>query len=287
MMTINSGMNVFKGSGIFIAISLLLLCTYYFFIHKSKKDINSSASNISIVDDTIKEKPGAGAGKTDSTVSVEFLTGKFDPVKDSSFTECDPEYASRSGIFIKKETYKAFIKMFYAAKNDGVALKIVSGTRNFRYQKSIWEQKWNGGRTVEGKNLAQAVKDPAERAGIILKYSSMPGTSRHHWGTDVDLNSIDPGYFETAAGKKVYDWLRNNASTYGFCQPFSAKGEKRKNGYEEEKWHWSYLPLARIYLKEYRAKISYENISGFAGSQTASQLDVINNYVLSISSDCE
>ena len=31
----------------------------------------------------------------------------------------------------------------------------------------------------------------------------MPGTSRHHWGTDIDFNSVDPAYFKTATGIKV------------------------------------------------------------------------------------
>jgi len=280
-------MKIFKGTGIFIIIALVLLCVYYTVIHKNKKDFNTANSVVAAQADTVGEKSETAELNEDTIVSIEFLTGKFNPAKDNSFTECDLEYANRTGIFIQEETYKAFIKMFYAAKNDGVNLKIISGARNFNYQKSIWEQKWNGGRMVDGKNLATTVKDPTERAKIILKYSSMPGTSRHHWGTDMDLNSMENKYFETTLGKKVYEWLCANASKYGFCQPFSALGEKRKTGYQEEKWHWSYMPMAKIYLKQYQEKVTYENITGFAGSQTASQLNVINDYVLSINRDCE
>lgn len=287
MIAIDADMKIFKGTGIFIIIALVLLCAYYIIIHKNKKNFNSANSAVAAQTDTIKEKSKTAEVSEDTIVSVEFLTGKFNPAKDTSFTECDLEYANRTGIFIQEETYKAFIKMFYAAKNDGVNLKIISGTRNFNYQKSIWEQKWNGGRMVDGKNLANTVKDPVERAKIILKFSSMPGTSRHHWGTDMDLNSMENNYFETTQGKKVYDWLGNNASKYGFCQPFSALGEGRKTGYQEEKWHWSYMPLAKTYLKEYQKKVTYENITGFAGSKTAKELEVIKNYVMSINMACE
>ena len=36
-----------------------------------------------------------------------------------------------------------------------------------------------------------------------------------------------------------------NASRYGFARPYTAG---RSGGYEEEKWHWSYLPLSRKFL---------------------------------------
>ena len=287
MKTIAAEMRIFKGSGILMVAAIALLAAYYTVIHKKSNNSGISNNNVAAQTDTLKVKPGQVEVLKDSSVSIEFLTGKFNPAKDTSFTECDLEYANRTGIFLQVEAYKAFIKMFYAAKNDGVNLKIISGARNFNYQKSIWEQKWNGGRLVDGKNLANTVKDPVERATVILKYSSMPGTSRHHWGTDMDLNSMENKYFETAEGKKIYNWLSNNASKYGFCQPFSALGENRKTGYQEEKWHWSYLPLAKIFLKEYQKKVTYDHITGFAGSQTAKELGVIENYVMSIYQGCE
>ena len=43
----------------------------------------------------------------------------------------------------------------------------------------------------------------------IMKYSSMPSTSRHHWGTDIDLNSLENSYFEKGEGKKYsIGWLQ-------------------------------------------------------------------------------
>lgn len=286
MITINAHMKIFKGSTIFMMLAVILLVAYYLALHHKSNNKNAVGLPISTTD-TVKTENKNDAAKADTTISIEYLIGKFNPAKDKSFTECDLEYANRAGIFLQVETYKAFIKMFYAAKNDGVNLKIISGARNFNYQKSIWEQKWNGGRLVDGKNLANTVKDPVERATLILKYSSMPGTSRHHWGTDMDLNSMENKYFETAEGKKIYNWLDNNAAKYGFCQPFSALGKDRKTGYQEEKWHWSYMQLAKIFLEEYKKKVSYKDIFGFSGSQTANELNVIDDYVMSINKSCE
>ena len=70
-----------------------------------------------------------------------------------------------------------------------------------------------------------------------------------------------------------------NAARFGFFQPFDAG---RTEGYQEEKWHWSYLPLAKIYLKEYLSQVSYTDFVGFPGSKAAVELDVIKRQVLAI-----
>jgi LAS superfamily LD-carboxypeptidase LdcB len=176
--------------------------------------------------------------------------------------------------------------MYEAAKKDGITLKIISATRNFSSQKGIWEAKWTGERIVEGKNLAKDVKDTVERAKIILHYSSMPGTSRHHWGTDIDINDLNDSYFTSGQGKKEYEWLVKNAPAYGFCQPYSPKGAERPNGYEEEKWHWSYMPVSRELARLYPQKVQYPMINGFKGCGTAASIDVIRNYVGGVSADC-
>lgn len=215
-----------------------------------------------------------------------YLLGKFDPALERNFVEIDSKYANRQGLFLRSEAYDAFVKMHTAALEYGVQLAIVSATRNFESQKYIWERKWNGKTLVEGKNLAKSVSDPVERAKIILRFSSMPGTSRHHWGTDIDLNALNNDYFSTGEGKKIYLWLRKNASDYGFCQIYTPKDFARSSGYEEEKWHWSYLPLARPFLVQYTQQVIYDDLKGFIGWETAKELCVIKNYVLSINTEC-
>jgi len=216
-----------------------------------------------------------------SADEIRYLTGNFSPAKNSKLLEFKP------GFFLRKEAYAAFLKMAEKAKKDGFQLEILSATRNFNSQKSIWNEKWNGRRLVEGKNLAQNVKDPVSRAKIILKYSSMPGTSRHHWGTDIDLNSLNPDYFHQPAGKALYRWLEKNAKEFGFCQPYTPLGPNRPTGYQEEKWHWSYTPISRELLRQYQHKVSYTMLQGFQGDYTAAKLNVIENYVLSINPECK
>ncbi|CDF78996.1 D-alanyl-D-alanine carboxypeptidase [Formosa agariphila KMM 3901] len=173
---------------------------------------------------------------------------------------------------MQKEVYEAFLKMRTAAEAQGIQFKLISGTRNFTYQKSIWDRKWK-----KYENLT-----PIERAKKILKYSSMPSTSRHHWGTDFDLNHLTNSYFESGQGLKAYNWLQKHANTFGFYQVYTSKDGGR-TGYNEEKWHWSYLPLASQYLTFYNETITNTDIIGFEGFEFASSLDMICNYVNGIS----
>jgi D-alanyl-D-alanine carboxypeptidase len=219
--------------------------------------------------------------------SIEELMGKFDPTQHPDFVVIEARYASRTGMYLRKETYEAFKKMHAAAAKDSIQLRIISATRNFEAQKGIWEAKWTGARTIEnGKNAATAYPDPIDRALKILEYSAMPGSSRHHWGTDIDLNDLNPAWFRNGQGKKIHDWLTQNGPKFGFCQPYSPKGKERPYGYNEEHWHWSYMPIAQQMARLASEKLKNEMIQGFAGSNTAPKIDVVGRYVLGINQDC-
>ncbi len=223
----------------------------------------------------------------DSSITDDYLMGKFIPAKHADFVAVDIKHASRKGMFLRKDTYDAFVKMAKAAKADGVNFTIKSATRNFSAQKVIWEGKWNGTRLLEGKENAKK-KYPVgkDRALKILEYSSMPGTSRHHWGTDFDINAFTNSYFEKGKGLKEFEWLTAHAAEYGFCRPYTQKSDERPNGYNEEKWHWSYLPVALKLTQQYQLRFGNEAISGFEGSETAGEIDVVGKYVLGISGAC-
>jgi LAS superfamily LD-carboxypeptidase LdcB len=222
----------------------------------------------------------------DSTISIDYLMGKFDPKNHNEFIRVNQKYASSTDFLLRKDAYVAFQKMHEAAQKEGVDLRIISATRPFAHQKRIWEAKWNGSRKIDGQDISKMIKDPTKRALKILEYSSMPGTSRHHWGTDIDLNALTNDYFEKGKGLKEYEWLLKNASRFGFCQPYSEKGADRPNGYNEEKWHWSYLPFAKKLTDQYKLRVKNGSISGFAGAETAPKIEVIEKYVLGINTEC-
>jgi len=223
---------------------------------------------------------------TDASITIDYLMGKFTPAKDERFLKIPTKYASKAGMLLRKDAFDAFEQMHAAAKKDGVQLKIISATRPFSHQKSIWEAKWTGKRKVDGGDLSKTHPNVKDRALKILEYSSMPGSSRHHWGTDIDINALTNGYFAKGKGKKEYDWLVANAPQFGFCQPYSPKGSARPHGYNEEKWHWSYLPISRVLTEQYQLRIKNEDISGFAGAEAAPKIDIVGRYVLGIGVAC-
>jgi zinc D-Ala-D-Ala carboxypeptidase len=216
-----------------------------------------------------------------------YLMGKFDPAQREDFALVPEQYTiGGNKMYLRKETLDAFLKMREAADKDEIELKIASATRNFIYQKNIWNNKWSGITLVDEQNLSESISDGLERFKKILEYSAVPGTSRHHWGTDIDINDATPEYFEGEKGEEVYEWLAKNTWAYGFCQPYNQKGSERPTGYNEEKWHWSYMPIARTLTEDYKNLIKDEDIKGFSGEEYVPEQDLIKNYVLGINSDC-
>lgn len=215
-----------------------------------------------------------------------YLLGKFEPAERKDFVLIPAPYRTNGKeMYLHKDTYEAFQKMAAAAELDGIRLRIASATRNFEYQKGIWEAKWSGASLVNSQNLAQSFPGGAERFRKILEYSAAPGTSRHHWGSDIDINYAVPAYFETGQGKREYEWLAKNASFFGFCQTYVSKNTLTATGYHEEKWHWSYLPLAKTFTAEYAELIKSSDISGFLGEEYTPQ-NLIRDYVLGINPEC-
>lgn len=200
-----------------------------------------------------------------------FLLGKFDYKLHEDFKKVDSKFSAKT-LYLQTEVFEAFKKMHEAAKQDDINLIIVSGTRNFEEQKGIWNRKWTKYNTLK----------TTERIRKITEYSSMPSTSRHHWGTDMDLNNLNNTYFTKSEGKKIYDWLVANANNYGFYQVYTEKLNGR-TGYNLERWHWSYLPLASNYLKSYNSTVNYSDINGFEGSDLAEELQIISEYVNGVS----
>lgn len=207
-----------------------------------------------------------------------YVTGRFNPPEHKLFINLKKAGIPCTGSeqYLRKETADALSAMLRDFKKEYPAIRIfiISSTRNFNLQKKIWDEKWSGKRKVSGTADILKIKDPEERAALILKYSSMPGTSRHHWGTDFDINMLNNDYFTKGDGKIIYDWLCANAHTYGFGQPYTLG---RTSGYLEEKWHWSYLPLAKQFLADWNTlyeqnpeKFSTEAM--FLGSADAGKL---------------
>ncbi len=156
-------------------------------------------------------------------------------------------------IRLEFNTYKAFKKMEAAAKRDGIYLKIVSAYRGFERQKLIWNNKYE-------KFTNDFSLEPEKAISEIIRFSTVPGTSRHHWGTDIDIidgnfpdeeNVLVSEKFEKdCLFYKVKNWLDNNSENFGFYLTYT--NDKNRKGFEFEPWHYSYKPVS---VKYYRALI--------------------------------
>ena len=221
----------------------------------------------------------------------DYVTGRFTPSAHPLFVNLKKSGipCSRNNMYLRTEAVSSLKKMLAGFNRDNPELKItvISATRNFSAQKRIWDGKWNGRRRVTGVKDIRKISDPVLRAKIILNYSSMPGTSRHHWGSDFDINALNNRYYEKGKGLIIYNWLKENASRYGFCQPYTSG---RKGGYNNEKWHWSYMPLAGRFILDwnrlYRDHPSLFIKPGiFKGSAEAGNLAPV--YVNTIDGKCK
>lgn len=219
------------------------------------------------------------------TIPLNKLIGQFDEKNDDSFISLNSTDlpVNKPNMYLQKEATQQLLKAYYDFKNKypNIPFIIVSATRNYNYQNEIWKRKW--------QLIFPKLKNEQQTAEEILKYSSMPGTSRHHWGTDVDITSVSSDYFKNnPQGKILYQWLKTNMSHYGFCQPFN---EGRKGGYLPEEWHWSYQPIAKHYVNDYKSILTTNekeiiNRLNFIGHNKILLKDLINEYVLDVNSDC-
>ena len=149
----------------------------------------------------------------------------------------------------------AFLAMRDAAASAGIDLEAASSFRDFDRQLHIWNAKWRGERPLlddGGQPIAVTGLDADERIGAILRWSALPGGSRHHWGSDIDVidsSAVPDGYRvqlvpeEYAPGgvfARLTQWLDANMGRFGFYRPYaSALG-----GAGIEAWHLSYWPVA-------------------------------------------
>jgi LAS superfamily LD-carboxypeptidase LdcB len=172
---------------------------------------------------------------------------------------CEPACA------VHRHAATAFLAMRRAAAAAGFALETVSGFRDFDRQIAIWNRKFSGERPLydaQGRPLDALRMKAAERVTAILLWSALPGASRHHWGTDLDLvdASSPPGLgaaltaAEFAPGGPfagLSHWLDQEACTFGFFRPFRGL----RSGVQAEPWHYSFAPVAEIARRALRPGI--------------------------------
>jgi LAS superfamily LD-carboxypeptidase LdcB len=153
------------------------------------------------------------------------------------------------------EAAASFFAMRDAAVLAGIDLQARSSFRDFETQLTIWNRKWAGERALldrSGQPIDRASIADGDMIDAILCWSAVPGGSRHHWGSDVDLidaAAVPSGYQvqllpQEYAPDGVFAaltrWLDANMQRFGFFRPYSTD----RGGVSPEPWHLSYAPVA-------------------------------------------
>ena len=166
-----------------------------------------------------------------------------------------------------------FLKLQQSAQNEGLDLQIISAFRDYDRQLKIWNAKARGERQLmddQERPLEYSQLSPTEIVFAILRWSAIPGCSRHHWGSDID---VFDGSTQQAADVKLvpsecenngpaarlHDWLdiqiKENKS-FGFFRPYAFD----KGGVSPERWHLSYYPVSRRIIDVYTFSIFKRHI---------------------------
>ncbi|TSE07448.1 MULTISPECIES: M15 family metallopeptidase [Aquimarina] len=184
-----------------------------------------------------------------SLSSFSMLQSEFS--KDDLMGKSDPSLYG-DGYKLQKKAYDAFLKMKAEALKSGFKIKVVSSYRNYAHQNRIWERKYKKF-TQEGLSPINAIKK-------IVEYSTIPGTSRHHWGTDLDIVDGNPPQPKGLLLAKNFDsegpfckfkeWMDTHANSFGFYLVYTDKEDRK--GFKYEPWHYSYAPISIPMLKAYQ-----------------------------------
>jgi LAS superfamily LD-carboxypeptidase LdcB len=113
---------------------------------------------------------------------------------------------------------------------------------------------------------------PAQRVEAILLWSALPGGSRHHWGTDLDVfdaAAVGPAYqVQLSVGEfspggafaPLAGWLEVHAARFGFFRPFRGV----LSGVQPEPWHFSFAPVAEAARRAFTPDVWREALVGSA-----------------------
>ncbi|HEY3700562.1 MAG TPA: M15 family metallopeptidase [Spongiibacteraceae bacterium] len=186
-------------------------------------------------------------------LTVEILTGR-----DDNFIE---------HARLERPVHRDIVEPWQALRADaataGFDLIIASGYRNYQRQLEIWNAKANGARAVlDDSGVAIDINTLSEcaRAWAILRWSALPGASRHHWGTDIDVfdrAAVPNDYVlqlsaaeaaESGPFGPLHRWLDERMASdcaHGFFRPYQFD----RGGVAPERWHLSYAPLAARYQR--------------------------------------
>lgn len=157
------------------------------------------------------------------------------------------------------------------AQTFGFDIAICSSYRGFFQQMNIWNNKALGKRVLlddHGNPLDYDSLSPKEILYAILRWSALPGASRHHWGCEIDVfdkAAVNDDYKlkltpdETVGNgpfARMHDWLDDHLEEFHFFRPYALD----IGGIAPERWHLSYKPISEIYFNHLTYDLLFQTI---------------------------
>lgn len=156
--------------------------------------------------------------------------------------DCQVYFASFHGhaageytLQAEEEAWEALQALCEDALREGLVIAPCSAFRSFARQAQIVSAKYQGLRPIldaHEQPLNPLPLEGAERLRAILRFSALPGCSRHHWGADFDIfapnllpehQDLQLTAREYEQGSYFYDlgiYLQERLAQFGFIRPY-------------------------------------------------------------------
>jgi LAS superfamily LD-carboxypeptidase LdcB len=169
-------------------------------------------------------------------------------------------------VALHREVVEPFLALRAAAAKERIDLTPSSAFRDFQGQAEIWNRKFRGERPLydrDGNPRDHASLTEEQIVEAILVWSAVPGASRHHWGSEIDVYDraampegyrvklLPEEYVPGGVFGHLAAWLDENLHRFGFFRPY----DQDRGGVYPEPWHISYAAVSNQALSALTPRI--------------------------------
>ena len=162
-------------------------------------------------------------------------------------------------VALHRDAVEPFLALRAAAAKEGLDVAPFSAFRDFHQQLEIWNRKFRGERPLydrDGNLREHAALSEPQLVEAILVWSAVPGASRHHWGSEIDVYDraalpegyrvrlLPEEYVPGGVFERLALWMDENLSRFDFFRPY----DRDRGGVYPEPWHISYAPVSSLAL---------------------------------------
>lgn len=190
--------------------------------------------------------------------------------------------------FIHKSVIDDFKALRTELADHNIDLRIASGFRSYERQLNIWNAKVKGLRPVFDDNGTELIPNELSSEELlfsILRWSAIPGFSRHHYGTDFDIydfNSLPSTDYniqlspDEYLGDGIFSKLTDRLNTIfsktdsSFYMPYA----EDKGAVAPEPWHISHKKTSDKFM----SLLSFDMfVDVLSHSEISLKEEIINN----------